>query len=98
MNNNRVTANTLRRIFLNRLRTANLRTVRLIWQAMVMYGRSLIGRSRYVYNREVVDPIVRQLNRQNNVGAGYGNRRNRQSEEGAIRALYGMHLHRNNRR
>jgi hypothetical protein len=96
--NNTVSPNTLRRIFLNRLRTANLRTARIIWQAMLMFGRSLIGRSRYVYNREVIAPIVRQLNQQANVANGYGNRRNRQSEEGAIRALYGMHIHGNRRR
>ena len=63
-----------------------------------MLGRSLRGRDRYVYNREIIAPIVRQLNRQANVGNGYGNRRNMQSEEGAIRALYGMHIHGNRRR
>jgi hypothetical protein len=95
---NTLSPNRIRQIFLNRLRTANLNTTRIVWQHMIMLGRSLRGRARYMYNREVVAPIVRQLNRQANVSNGHGNRRNRQSEEGAIRALYGMHIHGNRRR
>lgn len=62
------------------------------------FGKGLAGRNRYVYNREILEPIARQLNQQANVANGHGNRRNRQSEEGAIRALYGMHIHGNRRR
>jgi len=90
--------NSIRQIFLNRLRTANLRTTRIVWRYMIELGRSLTGRNRYVYNREILEPIARQLNQQANVANGHGNRRNRQSEEGAIRALYGMHIHGNRRR
>ena len=72
---------------------------RAIHRSLVQFIRSRwVGpRERYMLNRELVRPIAEIINRRNNVARGYGNR-NRQSEEGAIRALYGMHVHRNNRR